>query len=241
MAKAMDDYREPLDKLDIELSAWELHRDMWKDRLALCPGREVSPIEMLEPELAAKVLGVKFEYFPELGRFGDSQERYEIAGFMDRRRNKIGISMKFRGDIPRFTAAHELGHWTRHPREGALRDRPVKGMADLTVRKPLIEREADYFAACFLMPRRLVKGALESTFQAKEPIIIDDGAAFWLRPDDPESLIGAEPNSLDRFLAIAGARKFGTRQFDSLASQFRVSVISMAIRLKELGLVQAYP
>ena len=42
-----------------------------------------------------------------------------------------------------------------------------------------------------------------------------------------------------RAAAAASARSFANRHFDSLARHFHVSIASMAIRLRELGLVRA--
>lgn len=122
------------------------------------------------------------------------------------------------------------------------RDRPVKGLdAEGRVREPL-EKEADYFAACFLMPPQFVTKVFQSMFLTREPFVFDDTTAYYLRPDDAESLLRPEADSLEREMALASARSFGGRHFEkSLAALFGVSATTMAIRVKELALVKAWP
>lgn len=58
----------------------------------------------------------------------------------------------------RFTLAHELGHWTLHRRtygHAERRSRPPGFICRSTSRER-VEWQADYFAACLLMPRPLV-------------------------------------------------------------------------------------
>jgi len=146
--------------------------------------------------------------------------------------------MRFPQETIRFTGAHEIGHWLLHPKEVMHRDRPVKGLVVEASSRPAQEKEADYFAACFLMPRRLVTKALESTFSVRSPFIFDDTASFHLRPDDLESLLRPDDGAWDRAVSLASAESYSGRHFHSLAKQFRVSVSTMAIRLKELELIR---
>jgi Zn-dependent peptidase ImmA (M78 family) len=117
------------------------------------------------------------------------------------------------------------------------RDRPIKGIyLDGSVR-PSHEREADYFAACFLVPGKMLTKSFKKRFREK-PLILDDTVAFWLNPSDPDSLLRADIGSLDFALAVASASSYGGAHFMSLASQFGVSPTTMAIRLLELELIE---
>ena len=83
------------------------------------------------------------------------------------------------------------------------RDRPVHGIGVQTSSRPPHEREADYFAACFLVPESLLADALEFAFLTKSPFVFDDAAAFHLSPKDPDSVLRPEVGSLARALALA--------------------------------------
>jgi uncharacterized protein DUF955 len=138
----------------------------------------------------------------------------------------------------RFTGAHELGHWLLHPGERMHRDRPIQGIAEPRARRPPFEVEADYFAACYLIPGKLLVTAIENTFRVRTPIVVDDTVAYHLRPNDHESLLYADRGSFAVEVAVASATTFNNRHFWSLAEQFQVSITSMAIRLRELHLIQ---
>jgi len=227
----------------IENAVRDLHARIWRERGALwAADRMPAPVEMLDPAAAARLLGIEFEVHDELGsRFcgGGGAARFEIAGLLDRQAKKIAISRRFAPATQRFTAAHELGHWLLHPDNVMHRDRPLDGLEFIRVRRAPEEREADRFAALFLMPEKLVKKRFEESFGVTGPLVIDDAAAFWLCGSNPGFLLGADLNSLEREVAVAAARSFASRHFDSLARYFGVSIASMAIRLRELKLVAA--
>ena len=228
-----------MDKKDIEKLARELQLQIWDKRKKIWPERrEHSPMAVLDPEVAAWVLGIEYDKFEELGRFGDRNARYEVAGLLDRENSRIAVSKKFPMETVRFTGAHEIGHWLLH-KEGETmhRDRPIKGLEPATIRPPR-EREADHFAACFLMPGKLVTDAFEATY-GHSPLVFDDNVAFRLCPSDPDSLLRPYGDGgMDRALALAAAEHYGGRHFNSMAKRFGVSVTSMAIRIKELGLIR---
>lgn len=227
-----------MDRDKIERAVRDLHGQIWQKRKVYWPdGTPNNLVDMLEPEIAAKILGVEFEHHEDLGQFGYRGDRFETAGLLDRRARKIAVSMKFSPEAIRFTGAHEIGHWLLHPDQAMYRERPIKGLVGQTSSRPPQEKEADYFAGCFLVPPGLVEEALEFAFSSA-PFVFDDTAAFWLCPSDPESLLRADDESLDRALAVASTESYGGRRFISLARQFRVSPTTMAIRLRELELIQ---
>lgn len=226
-----------MDKVYIEQAARSLQIDIWKWRESMLTSIP-ELVAMLDPALAAQYLGVLYEERPSLGRFGFRGSQFEVAGALDRNARRILLSQVFPWDQRRFTAAHEIGHWILHPNEVSIhRDRPINGLTETFYSKPAKEREADYFAACFLIPRKLLIRVLEENFQTSLPFRFDDAAAFYLRPDDPGSLTWADTDSFDRGMALATARSYAGRHFTSLARTFQVSPSTIAIRLQESDLI----
>jgi hypothetical protein len=225
-----------MEKAEIETAARKAIREILLHQDRIWPAGVPSPLEMLDPEAGALALGVRYERHDSLGRFGYRGAQFEVAGLLDRQAGKIAVSNRFPEATIRFTGAHELGHLMLHPGELHHRDRPVKGLPE-GVGRPKEEMEADYFAACFLVPRKLLKQAYEVRFRTSKAFEFTEANSFHLAPDDYDSLLSPAPGSLDRSIAIATAQSFAGYRFDSLATLFRVSPTSMAIRLKEVGLV----
>ena len=191
---------------------------------------------MLDPKFAAHVLGVKFELVEELGKFGNSKNRFEVAGAINRQKKLIQVSKMFLPEVMRFTGAHEIGHWVLHPNEVMHRDRPMSGPSAVRGIRGIIEQEADYFAACYLMPPNLLRLKIKQTFDMEPPIRVNDDIAFWLCPDEPDELLRPRVDLDIREHILAGATSFQGQHFDSLAEQFHVSQTAMAIRLKEIDI-----
>lgn len=225
-----------MDKAKIEGLARQLHMELWERRADFWPERDPSPFEILDPELVAEHLGIGYALSESLGRFGARGMQFEVAGSVDRHRRVISVSRKFPFETMRFTGAHEIGHWLLHPGEVMHRDRPIKGMEGvLEHSRPLDEKEADYFAGCFLMPEKLVRRTFHRLFG--KDLSFDEETAFELSPNDFSAFLRPRDNSLSRELIIATAQRFNGLRFRSLAEQFSVSPRSMAIRLRELDLV----
>ncbi len=230
-------YSVSMNKSNIEKYARDLHAQIWKDRALLWPDNEPEPLKMLTPDVAAHVLGVEYALVETLGRSWSRDSRFEIAGLIDRQANKIVVSKRFPLDTVAFTGAHEIGHWVLHESEVLHRDRPLTRMPSNPYQRPRIEREADHFAACYLMPKRLVVRAFEARFRTKVPMLIDENAAFWLNASDPDEILTG-PDSLFRAaLCVAGASTYQGAAIYSMASTFGVSLTAMALRLMELELV----
>ena len=194
--------------------------------------------ELVEPHLAAEVLGFDFVSEDSLGQFGERGNRFEVAGAYDRKRKVIQVSTRFLLEEVRFTGAHEIGHVILHPQHGPLhRDRPISRSGQPNPAKPVIEQEADFFAACFLIPDQLLEREFKARFGSKHPFELDEAAAFFLHLDDQFEDVsnGVEPLVLARSLTVATS--FGGEHFYSLAQRFRVSPSAMALRLVEVGLV----
>jgi hypothetical protein len=223
---------------DIESEARNLHRRIWSRRGELWPDRsELSVVEIVDPAIAARVLGIDFQLHPDLRWFtSPCAPLLDTAGILDRDGPTIFVSTKYLPRTQRFTAAHELGHFVLHDDIVLHRDMPIDGLAVEDRNLPPKERQANKFAAFFLMPRRRVVEAFEFSF-GKIPFVFDDTAAFGLCGRDPDSILKPSSDSLARYRALASAGHYGGRHFVPLHEQFLVSPTSMAIRIRELGLV----
>lgn len=227
-----------MDKHSIEKEVRRVQFEVWSRRALLWPMGEPRPEAMFEPRVVAEVLGLHFDVrdtvATERGAVGD----YRAAGSLDRRTGILAVSGQFNYPVQRFTAAHEIGHFVLHPWVGdrvAHRDRATHGL-QLSGR-PAFEQEADYFAACLLVPTKLLVAAFEARFGTRKPLPLNDTVAFHLAGGSAHHLFTAPGQSLQFASAVARAESFDGRRFSSLASAFGVSTSAMAIRLREAGLV----
>ncbi len=223
----------------IEFEASELLRRIWRDRFQLWSDRDITPLEVRAPRMAALVCGFDFHELPNLGdpKFIQRGVGPKIAGLIDRQTNRIAISQEFSPTVQLFTGAHEIGHLVLHTGEIMHRDRAMDGRP-LGGLRTLEEREADFFAACFLMPAKLVIEFFKKQFLCGERLHFDDTVAYHVDAHNIENLLYAPQDSLERELALARCQRFNGIRIVSLAQQFGVSDFSMALRLKELGLVR---
>lgn len=221
----------------IQEEAYKLQVELWRSRHLLDQRRDLSPLQVFQPEHAAFILDVDYQEVPTIGeeRFGGHGERYKAAGAVDINARRILISTDFPATVRRFTGAHEIGHWILHRKEMRVlhRERPVDGPR---VTKDRLERDADYFAACFLIPEKLLFNAFCAQFGVNGPITFTDTVCYHLNQNDHNALLYASEDSLDRELALARCASFNGRHMISLSAQFGVSDTAMAIRIKELGL-----
>lgn len=211
---------------DIDRIVRELHRGLWNRR-----GRHGSPFEILDPSEALAACGVAVRQVSSLGEMDAEGERSEVAGVIDRDRLEVAVSSRFAGDVQRFTLAHELGHFVLHADTGLHRDRAIDSSGRRRRSNPQ-EREADHFAAAFLMPEKLVRQEFESRFGTQR-FELNEDSAFGLGD-------GSTSGSRRReglYLRLARATHFHGKPFVSLAQRFQVSDGAMAIRLEELGLL----
>lgn len=143
----------------------------------------------------------------------------------------------------RFTLAHEGGgHWRLHrhlfakdPAQVSLFNEPAPPsvVCRSSQAKEPIEWQADFYASCLLMPRKLVMAAWDETFPDRKPRVLQPRTPInhpFVEVPRVECQIGdhdcseTDDNVLDRI-----ARP--------LAEQFLVSPIAMRIRLEKLGLL----
>ena len=231
-----------MDRVRIQEKARELQIEIWENRNSLWPNGTPSPLDMLCPDIAAAVLGVEYVESPTVSQnvFISNGKKHHTAGLYDSQSNKIAISTEFQNKVMRFTGAHEIGHVVLHKNHDLRmhRDMPIDGSQKSNLPLPPIEKEANYFASCFLMPEKLVIKYLRKLFKMELPFVINENVAFHLNPSDPDALVHAEENSVEREMAIAKCTSFNGRSFQSLSDIFGVSVPAMAIRLKELQVIR---
>lgn len=236
-------------KEEISQAARELHKGIWRDRHIIWkngyPVRaDGSPdlLRMLSPEIVCGFLGVQYDELGEIpntfpDRFG---QKYKTAGFINIEERKIGVDASFPIEQVRFTAIHEIGHLQLHSTGHGLtlhRDKPITMNEQTSRSRPEIEKEADYYSACFLMPEIAVREYFEKTFGLKSPVHFNEQLAQALAPEDFEVLLRAEQGTHSRELAFASCDNFNWIPMHSLAQQFGVSSGSMAIRLSELSMI----
>jgi Zn-dependent peptidase ImmA (M78 family) len=142
----------------------------------------------------------------------------------------------------RFTLAHEGGgHWRLHrhlfakdPAQVSLFNEaaPPSVVCRSSQAKEPVEWQADFYASCLLMPRKLVMAAWDEMFPDRKPRVLR-----------PETSIGHPYVEIERMTdefgnAIGAADDFVLENFSRpLAEQFMVSPIAMRIRLEKLGLL----
>lgn len=221
----------------VENEARRLQYEIWHKRKLLWPLGEPSLQGMFAPRVAAHVLNVEYELRDKIASSG-FKHGFEAAGILNRTRGLISISTRFKYPVQHFTGAHEIGHFVLHPDVGSRtehRDRPIFDIPPNG--RSLIELEADYFAACFLAPRKLVEEAFTCRFGSRNPLRLDETVAFHLCGNSAHELFVSPTGSLKFAAAVAGAQKFDRLPFQSLADHFGISISAMAIRLRELALV----
>lgn len=219
---------------EIEAKARELQVLMWQDRDKIWPGADLSdPIQILDPAIAASLIGYDFDLAETLGQYVINGKQIEVAGTIDNSSNEVRISRQFSYEVRNFTAAHELGHAFLHDATGLHRDRPLDGTA---ISRERVELEADKFASYFLMPGKLVKARFRALF-GTDYFVLNEATSFALARGNALGLRNKSTSLRDLSKTLASAESYNGLRFVSLATQFRVSTEAMAIRLEELGLV----
>lgn len=217
-------------------SALDLQRAIWRLKEVYCPQAKGNPLLCLAPEIACRHMGYTFSRETEFGdpRFTGGR----IIGQLDMTQKRIGVAENLPFAEQRFTAAHEIGHLILHGHHGDMtmhRERPQFGNSP---NRPPREREADYFAACYLIPEEPLRGFFTRRFGHTLPLRMTEQLAWQLAPTNPDQLLKASIDSLDRELALAKYEGSALGRFRSLANIFGVSAKAMAWRLKELKFIQ---
>jgi Zn-dependent peptidase ImmA (M78 family) len=141
----------------------------------------------------------------------------------------------------RFTLAHEGGgHWRLHRNlvrsdEESLFLESAKPAAICrsSQAKQRVEWQADFYASCLLMPRRLVRAEWQERLGRTKPLLLSDlrpNKAVMLRAETLVHQQGrGEAEAVDDALFESVAKP--------IARRFGVSRVAMRIRLEKLGLL----
>jgi Zn-dependent peptidase ImmA (M78 family) len=142
----------------------------------------------------------------------------------------------------RFTLAHESGHWRLHRdmiMDGVMQASFLDGPSLISrsgAAKAREEWQADYYAACLLMPRRMVAAIWGEHFPDGRQRVLQSSVAnspgFVEVPRlytqiDGRDVLETDDEALERFCK-------------PLAERFLVSPIAMRIRLEHLGLLHRH-
>ena len=212
----------------IQLKLWEQRRELFGDT--------DDPIEVLSPGKVLELFGYEVRHCKGgLGHDKQDGVTVDVAGLIDPVSKVVEISAHPLPTERLFTLAHELGHVVLGSAgTGVHRDRPLNGTR---IARDANEREADKFAAFFLMPSKLLRKAFLRRF-ITEHFELDDATAFALRASFADDVRKEFPTlrALSRY--IANTEHYNGGGFPSLASAFNVSPVAMAIRLEQLSLVR---
>jgi hypothetical protein len=143
----------------------------------------------------------------------------------------------------RFTLAHEGGgHWRLHrhmfardPAQVSLFNEPAPPsvVCRLSQAKEPVEWQADFYASCLLMPRKLVMATWDEMFPDHKPRVV--------QPRTPINHPFVEVPRVERHIGDLDCPETDDNVLDRiarpLAAQFLVSPIAMRIRLEKLGLL----
>jgi hypothetical protein len=142
----------------------------------------------------------------------------------------------------RFSVAHEIGHWRLHrsyvardPDQSLLFDTPSEPtvICRSSQEKERIEWQANFFASCLLMPRRLVHEVWSDCMNRTRPLLLSD------LPSHLNAIPREQPvNEVQQRVDIGSSANV---LFDGvarpIAHRFDVSATAMRIRLEKLGLL----
>ena len=161
----------------IEKVARQLQNVLWSYRDHIWGEAPDNQLSILRPEIVIeKILDYKFGY-GTLGQHTFDGGVSEIAGQIDKKQKTIVISTRFQREVQNFTAAHELGHALFHKGMILHRDIPLDGSTSHS--QDIRERQANKFAAFFLMPEKQVRTVFLELF-LRERFVINQDTVFEL-------------------------------------------------------------
>ena len=140
---------------------------------------------------------------------------------VDRKVVEVNADVKINEGMENFTIAHELGHIVLHvPKMG--KDKMTECDFDSISKDNVLEKEADIFAACLLMPDANVK---EAFYQIRNSRLL------------------LKDNFIFRFIGRGSKRKRALNFASRVIRQgnFKVSKYAMINRMFGLGLIKGLP
>lgn len=232
-------------KEEIEREARKLRLNLDRRKSQIWDSPPADPIDLIDPfKITTHLLGAELveadDFFPLGGDSGGGNLPSRIGGYIDRPKNRIGLSRRFRLGTRRFTLAHSIGHWQFH-KWSVLTDGPlVAGDRPGSANSPM-DREASFFAEELLMPENLLKAYFQRVLQVEtlRHSVADETLAQWLSFGTGLRVTAAELVMKGRehiALMVSEWSPCG-HPLPSLATRFRVCSLAMAIRLQKLGLV----
>lgn len=230
--------KEQITNAQLEDLATNLQNLLWSNQKSIWgKNSDITYMDVLDPSIIFdKVLGYTFINDSDLDIDYIDGHLVDVAGIIDQNNKSVQISNHTSPQIQNFTAAHELGHALLHSQSTLHRDIPMDGNEQAS--RSVVEQQADRFAAFFLMPKRLVRDQFQLQFQTNL-FQINSDTAFGLTANSNTVPLRSKCKNLRGLcLKLASANTYDGKYFRSLASQFNVTVIAMAIRLEQLGLVQ---
>jgi hypothetical protein len=217
-----------------EQVARSLQLQLWDRQCSLWPGEKVTPLDVCDPWVAAKYLG--FEVQEGWVSSESTRQGFHLGGFINRPAKLIAISDSQQPRTKLFTLAHEVGHLLMHPGLSHHREMPIFGMTEPREPSDPKERQANHFAGCFLVPEKQLRLAFKACF-GDTSLKLTDTVAWELLGAGYASLMNSPAPSITFARLVAQARRFDTRHFEPLHDLFQVSPTTMAIRLRQTGLV----
>lgn len=220
--------------IDPEQAARKLQLELWDQQCSLWPGLKVTPLDVCDPWVAARYLG--YEVQEGWLSYDGTRSASQLGGFIDRPAKLIAVSESQKPRTKLFTLAHEVGHLLMHPGLRYHRELPLHGISEPREPSDPKERQANHFAGCFLVPEKQLRRAFHARFSA-DSLTLTDTVAWELLGANHASLMNSPYPSLAFERLVAQAQRFRGYQFISLHDLFQVSAATMAIRLKQVGLV----
>jgi Zn-dependent peptidase ImmA (M78 family) len=197
-------------------------------------------------------LGVEFDNMHRLlgvPRSGNAESDILGAIFFDERRIVIDECLdpevnRSKEGRYRFTLAHEGGgHWRLHRHLFAKDPAQISLLGEAaspsvvcrsSQTKETIEWQADFYASCLLMPRKLILAAWDEMFPDRKPRIVQPPISISDR--------FVEVPRIERHIGGIKYSETNDEVLDRiarpLAEEFQVSTIAMRIRLEKLGLLR---
>lgn len=222
---------------DLENFVTNLQRVIWinKDKIWKKEGKNLTlPLQVLKPQdVLIHLMNYAVAQKDSLGKHFEGGETFEVAGLIDKSKRKVEVSRQFPVATMRFTLAHELGHALLHRGTLLHRDKPLDGSK---VNRNAEERQADKFAAYFLMPAKPLIKIFKERFGV--PIFtINDATVFQLGAGSMQAFREKCGDLRGLGRELARVNRFGGQKLTPLSAIFGVSDETMAIRLEELELI----
>jgi len=152
----------------IEEEARRLQLEIFKHRRILWPDREAHPLEMVDPRVAAHILGIKFEEVHSLAFNVLPGEKRVTAGILDRPGKEIWVATEFGYEVT-LDPDQDQREITPMPREGLGVE--IRSQSDVRLEEiPLLEDDDAAAALRVLKEKGYSKEQISDAMDALEPV-----------------------------------------------------------------------